>query len=185
MIPEAISLRMMPWCIRRCTSEKVSHHVGCPTMSSTNQSHRFSWKAERSALQIAVAVACLVPLIAGGYGMIHGFPRDVGAIGNKAISLDSHFRYLSGLLFAIGLCFAASIQRIETHGRRILILTALVVIGGIGRLISLIILGVPSESMLAALGMELIVTPLLALWQARIANRSAARVGTARAELLQ
>lgn len=147
-------------------------------MKRTNQSLGLSWKAERTALQAAVAVACLVPLIAGGSGMIGGVPPDGDAIDNPAIALDSHFRYLSGLLFAIGLGFAVSIPRIETHGSRILLFTTLVVIGGIGRLIGLIIVGVPSWAMLAALGMELIVTPLLALWQTRLANRSPPRAAT-------
>ena len=141
-------------------------------MNSIHRPHRLSWTTERRALQLVVAAACLVPLLAGGYGMIGGISLDGGAIGRADTALDSHFRYLSGLLFAIGLAFAASIHRIETHGRHILLLTSLVVIGGIGRLLGLVIMGVPSRAMVAALAMELIVTPLLALWQFRIAKRS-------------
>ena len=44
------------------------------------------------------------------------------------------------------------------------------VLGGLGRLVGLWLTGVPSLTMLAALGMELGVTPLLCLWQTRIAN---------------
>lgn len=139
-------------------------------MNPIHQRHGLSWTTERRALQIVVAVACLVPLLAGGYGMIGGITLD-GASGIADTALDSHFRYLSGLLFAIGLAFAASIHRIETHGRRILLLTALVVIGGIGRLLGVMLIGIPSRAMVAALAMELIVTPLLALWQVRIAKR--------------
>jgi hypothetical protein len=78
--------------------------------------------------------------------------------------LESHFRYLSGLLLAIGLGFAS----IELHGDRFRMLTGIVVVGGMGRLISLLMLGPASPAMTAALVMELIVTPALAIWQHRV-----------------
>jgi hypothetical protein len=131
---------------------------------------RLWWRTERRILQAVMALACLVPLVAGGSGMIRGLPTDGGGMGITAIAWDSHYRYLSGLLFAIGVFFAVSIARIETHGRRIRLLATLVVIGGIGRLIGVIFVGMPSFAMVAALGMELVVTPLLALWQARVSR---------------
>jgi hypothetical protein len=48
----------------------------------------------------------------------------------------------------------------------------IVVTGGLGRLLSLLVRGVPDRPMLAALVMELAVTPALALWQSRIARRT-------------
>jgi hypothetical protein len=51
----------------------------------------------RRALQIAVALCSLVPITAGGAGMLLG-PALVASIGTH--DLDSHFRYLSGLLLA-------------------------------------------------------------------------------------
>ena len=47
-------------------------------------------------------------------------------------------------------------------------LAGIVVLGGVGRLVSLLSIGSPSPAMLAALVMELIVTPGLALWQYRV-----------------
>ena len=122
---------------------------------------------ERTALQVAVSAACLVPLAAGGAGMLSG-PAMIG--GEGALALDSHFRYLSGLLFGIGLGFLSTVPAIEAHGPRFRLLTVIVVAGGIGRLISVATLGVPQDAMAAALVMELIVTPALALWQSRIAR---------------
>ena len=68
----------------------------------------------KRALQITVAVASLVPISAGAAGMLLG-PRLVGAAIVGPPDLDSHFRYLSGLLLAIGLGYASTIPRIETH----------------------------------------------------------------------
>jgi len=124
---------------------------------------------EKHALQVAVTIACLVPIGAGGAGVLLG-PRMLGSGIVAATDLDSHFRYLSGLLLAIGLGYASTIPRIEMHGDRFRLLTCIVVVGGVGRLLSLLAIGAPSPVMLAALAMELLVTPGLALWQHRIAR---------------
>ncbi len=85
-------------------------------------------------------------------------------------SLDSHYRYLSGLLLGLGLAFWTMIPRIERHGAGVRLLTVIVVIGGVGRLFGALLHGVPAGPMGYALVMELIVTPLICLWQARIAS---------------
>ena len=124
---------------------------------------------EKRALQVMVAIGSLVPIGAGIAGVIFG-PRmlDSGLIGSA--DLDSHFRYLSGLLLAIGIGFASTVPAIETHRSRFRLLTGIVVIGGLGRLLSLLSIGPPSRAMTAALVMELVVTPALALWQGRVAR---------------
>ncbi|GAB2178289.1 DUF4345 domain-containing protein [Dongia sp. agr-C8] len=124
-------------------------------------------------LQSAVAVCCLVPIAAGGAGLALG-PALVGDAG-EGRDLDSHFRYLCGLLLGIGLGYAASVPGIERKRLQFTLLSTLVVIGGVGRLLSLFAKGAPSPVMLAALAMELIVTPLLTLWQWRVARRAGGR----------
>lgn len=125
---------------------------------------------ERRALQVAVAIGCLVPITAGLAGAILG-PGLLGGAGG--IDADSHFRYLSGLLLGIGLAYGASVRGIERHRGRFLLLTLIVVAGGLGRLISVAALGLPPVSMSAALTMELLVTPALAYWQLRVARIAA------------
>jgi hypothetical protein len=123
---------------------------------------------ERRVLQIAVAIGSLVPICAGAAGVMLG-PAMVGAPAVPA-GADSHYRYLSGLLLAIGIAFVTTIPGIERHTARFRVLTGIVVLGGVGRLLSLLLRGAPDTPMLAALAMELVVTPGLALWQARIAR---------------
>ncbi len=123
---------------------------------------------EKRALQIAVATVCLVPISAGAAGVLLG--PAILASGGAATDLDSHVRYLSGLLLAIGLGFASTIPRIEVHGCRFRLLMYLVLVGGVGRLWSLLLVGGPSAVMLVALALELLVTPGLALWQVRVAR---------------
>lgn len=122
-------------------------------------------------LQIAVALGGLVPVSAGLAGVMLG-PRmvDASIVGlHDSMALDSHYRYLSGLLLGIGLAFWSLIPGIVDQGRAFRLLTALVVLGGIGRLLGVALQGVPPPSMLFGLTMELVVTPLLCLWQARLA----------------
>jgi hypothetical protein len=123
---------------------------------------------ERKLLQQAVGVLALVPVSAGLFGVIFG---PEGLLGDRvSVSADSHFRYLSGLLLGLGLCFWSTIPAIETKTGRFRLLTLLVVVGGLGRLIGLGVTGVPSLFMLGGLALELLVTPAVCLWQTRIAS---------------
>jgi uncharacterized protein DUF4345 len=123
---------------------------------------------ERRLLQAAVALLALIPIGAGLSGIWLG-PAMV-RVADAGVTADSQFRYLSGLLLAIGLCFWRMVPIIERAGPAARLLTLVVFIGGIGRLVSLIALGVPSLAMLGGLAMELVVTPLLCFWQMRIAR---------------
>jgi len=127
-------------------------------------------ESEKRLLQACVALACLVPLMAGGSGVIESAGGIKGVRAPLPIDLDSHFRYLSGLLLGLGFAFAICIPNIE---RKCLLFRALglvVVVGGLSRLLSLVEAGTPSTGHQFGLAMELVTVPLLVLWQARIAR---------------
>jgi hypothetical protein len=130
---------------------------------------------ERQALQRVVAVVALVPVLSGLYGVLFGL-NGMGGRGLVDVSADSHFRYLSGLHLGIGILFWTCVPGIETKTTLFRFLTLVVVLGGLGRLLGLALTGLPSLIMLAALAVELAVTPLLCLWQARVAARYAEAV---------
>ena len=122
---------------------------------------------ERRLLQRAIAIFAIVPVAGGLYGVLFG-ARLTGDI--VSVSGDSHYRYLSGLLLGIGLLFWSAIPAVETKRGRVQLLTLVVVLGGLGRLCGLLLTGLPSLPMLGALAMELVVTPLVCLWQVRVAR---------------
>jgi hypothetical protein len=124
----------------------------------------------KRALQIAVAAGGVVPVAAGLAGIVLG-PSLAGDSG-ASTDLDSHFRYLSGLLLGIGLAFWSTIPGIEAKGALFRLLTAIVFAGGLGRLYGVLIHGWPGNPMIFGLGMELVITPLLCLWQAQLAAAS-------------
>ena len=131
---------------------------------------------ERGYLQKTVAVLALVPVSAGLFGVLFG-PALTGD--RVSVSADSHFRYLSGLLLGIGLLFWSTTPAIEEKTGRFRLLTLVVFIGGLARLLGLVLTGVPSLYMLASLALELVITPILALWQTRVANAYAETAGIA------
>ena len=125
---------------------------------------------EKRLLQVVVALACLVPLSVGGQSVLHG-PGGIGPLRAVPVDLDSHFRYISGIFFGVGVAFVTCIPAIERKGARFRLLGALVVAGGCARLVSLLAVGVPSRGHVLGLGMELGVVPLLIWWQWRIERR--------------
>jgi hypothetical protein len=124
---------------------------------------------EKRALQLAILAGGFVPVLAGGAGVLAGLGMIPHAAGDA--SLDSHFRYLSGLLLAIGVAFWSAVPDIERQGSRVRLLTAIVVTGGLARALG-VLHEAPGGAMRLALVMELGVTPLICLWQARIAGRT-------------
>lgn len=126
--------------------------------------------AEKRLLQAVMALTLLLPLSAAVLGVTRG-PEWLGHVPIVPTDLDSHFRYISGLFLAMLLLFASCIPGVERKTGRIRLLGAMVVTGGVARLASLILVGTPSTGHLIGLGIELVETPLILLWQARIARR--------------
>lgn len=125
---------------------------------------------ERRLLQGIVAIACLLPLVVGGQGILHG-PAPFGHLAHVPPDLDSHFRYISGIFFATGLGFLSCVPRIERTGARFRLLGLLIVVGGLARGGSLLAVGAPSTGHLLGLVMETVNVPLLMLWQWSFARR--------------
>lgn len=123
---------------------------------------------EKRLLQATIAVASLVPILAGLAGIVGG-PFLFGAI-NYSTDTISHTAYLSGLLLGIGLMFVASIRHVERHQGRFVVLGIIVFIGGLARLYAGLLTGFGSWPHQAALVMELVVTPAIVIWQGRVAR---------------
>ena len=117
-------------------------------------------------LQIAVAIAGLVPVLAGLTGAADPALLNLAADAPSA----THAAYLSGLLLGIGLGFWSLIPRIERQARVFTLLTAIVMLGGLARLVLAVRLGTWTPWVIAPLAMELLVTPALCLWQRRLAS---------------
>jgi Domain of unknown function (DUF4345) len=122
---------------------------------------------EKRLLQIVVALAACVPVLAGAAGMMQGAAMAGDAFVGAA---DSQFRYLSGLLVGVGVAYWLVVPRIEREGPRLFLLTLMVVIGGFSRAAGMLIVGPAGAISYAAIVMELIVAPAVYLWQMRLAR---------------
>src|ERR1700728_2226178 len=128
---------------------------------------------ERKLLQIAFALAGLVLIVFGLAGVFFG--ADFADLSGNVV-MDSYFRFLKGMLLAIGLIYWSAIPVIERRGERISLVTFILVLGAVPRLIAVIGHGVPTIGILISLAGELIVAPLLWLWHQHVtgvAQRSA------------
>lgn len=129
---------------------------------------------ERRMLQAALALACLSPFYFGLRGMLEGPAMLLGVDpGDSAPDLMSHYRYLSGLFFGLGLILASCVPRIERRTTRLRWTAGAVIAGGLARLGGLAMGDAPSLAHHIALAAELGLTPALVLWQARVARRFA------------
>lgn len=123
---------------------------------------------QKLALQVAVAIAGLVPVSAGALGALRPELLDLAGPPHAL----THLGYLSGLLLGIGLCFWSLVPTIERQSRAFSLLAAIVVVGGLARGLLALRLGTSGLSVLLPLAMELGVTPLLWAWQRRVARSS-------------
>lgn len=87
-------------------------------------------------------------------------------------SLDNQLCYLAGVYAgAVTFNLWYAIPRVQTRGLCVAIAAGAVFCGGIGRLVSMASVGNPRDpTMLGGLVLELGVTPLLVLWQRRLAR---------------
>lgn len=130
--------------------------------------------SERRLLQAAVALGSLSPLVFGLEGVILGPAMLIGVEpGESPADLVSHYRYLSGLFLGLGLMLLSCVPRIEARTARLRWAVGAIVLGGAGRLIGILVGDAPSAAHLVGLGAELLLTPALVLWQARVARRCA------------
>lgn len=130
-------------------------------------------QAEKRCLQAIVALLAAVPVLAGLEGMLTG-PGFLRAQAPWPVDLDSHLRFLSGVFVAVGIAWYSCIPDIERKTERFRLLAALTFCGGLGRFASLLAAGPPTTGHRYGLVAELLIVPVLVLWQARVAKTSSA-----------
>ncbi len=124
----------------------------------------------RRALQVTVGILALIPVCTGLAGILIG-PAFLHVAKPWPADLDSHFRFLSGVFLCVGLLFYSTIPAIEKRTALFRACCAITFTGGLARLLSFGLAGPPSTGHLLGLVMELVIVPLLAVWQSRIAAK--------------
>ncbi len=130
-------------------------------------------------LQIALIILGLVPLITGVLGMMglsDPIYQGIGVPPNAL--LDSNLRFFAGLWFGLGCAVMWLVPRVESKTAVYRVLWGMIFVGGIGRLLSILYIGLPAAPFTAPFlgftALEIIGSPLFILWQRRVAQQALA-----------
>ncbi|CAF2476462.1 unnamed protein product [Rotaria sp. Silwood2] len=122
-------------------------------------------------LQVVIGLIAIIPIFVGLDGIFRG-PNMLAAGFNYPISVDSHFRYLSGIPVAMGILLLHSLPNIDQDASELHRVSLFIFIGGLGRLWGLITVSFEVSTMVAILT-ELFLFPCLCLWQHQVQKNSA------------
>ena len=126
----------------------------------------------RRSLQIVTALLGIVPFATGIIGLfglddplyaVMGLPRNA--------LLDSNLRFLSGVWLGVGLAVFWIVRDIERQTVLFRVLWGMIFLGGVGRALSMIFVGMPPLPFVGFTVLELVGAPLFVLWQSRVAQR--------------
>lgn len=125
----------------------------------------------KRGLQMATAVLGVVPVITGIVTMLGlSDPIYVDAGLPRHALLDSNLRFFGGVWLGLGLAVFWMIPRIDSETTLFRALWGMIFLGGVGRLLSILIIGMPPIPFVAFTVLELIGAPLFVYWQARLAK---------------
>lgn len=125
----------------------------------------------RRALQVTTAVLGAVPVITGVVGMMGlGDPLYAGLNLPTDATLDSNMRFFGGVWLGLGLCVWWLVPRIATQTALFRAAWLMIALGGVGRLLSIALVGLPLTPFVAFTALEMIGAPLFIWWQHRVAQ---------------
>jgi predicted membrane channel-forming protein YqfA (hemolysin III family) len=125
----------------------------------------------KSRLQLASALLGAIPIMTGIIGMF-GISDPLYASAGLPPSplLDSNLRFFSGVWLGLGVAMYWIIPTIEKQTLLFRALWGMIFIGGIGRLISMLMVGLPPAPFIGFTALEIVGAPLLVLWQSRVSR---------------
>ncbi|MFE9749878.1 DUF4345 domain-containing protein [Saccharothrix saharensis] len=103
----------------------------------------------------------LLEVVLGPSVLLPGSPRPEP-------TLDSNYRFFAVMWLAIGVALLSVAPRVREATTLLRFVSAAVFVGGLARIVSWWAVGQPHPLMLVLLGVELIVPPVLVVWQRRL-----------------
>ena len=122
-------------------------------------------------LQIVMALLGILPVATGLLGMMGvQDPVYVAAGVPPMVLLDTNLRFYSGVWVGLGLALWWLIPTIERQTVLFRVLWGMIFIGGIGRLLSMIMLEWPPVPFVGFTAIEIVGAPLFIWWQSHVAR---------------
>jgi hypothetical protein len=122
-------------------------------------------------LQIATALLGAVPVLTGLIGML-GLSDPLYATLNlpRDATLDSNMRFFGGVWLGLGLSVWWLVPRIASETALFRAVWLMIFLGGVGRLVSLLVIGLPMLPFVGFTVLEIVGAPLFAWWQRAVQN---------------
>jgi len=122
-------------------------------------------------LQITTALLALIPIATGILTMLGiNDPLYASASLPKSPLLDSNLRFFGGIWLGLGLAMLWLIPSIERQSILFRFVWGAICRGGLGRLLSMVVLGSPPLPFVGFTVLEFIGAPLFIYWQQRVAH---------------
>jgi hypothetical protein len=126
---------------------------------------------EQDLLQICTGLLALIPIATGIVtllGVKDPLYRPLAL--PEAPVLDSNLRFFGGIWLGIGLAMLWLVPSIERQGTLFRALWVAVFLGGVGRVLSWMLIGTPPKPYVGFILLELVGAPLFIYWQHRVAQ---------------
>ncbi|MCP1914827.1 uncharacterized protein YjeT (DUF2065 family) [Bradyrhizobium sp. USDA 4516] len=125
----------------------------------------------RRPLQVATALLALVPILTGIITMLGVSDPLYASAGVPALPvLDSNLRFFGGVWLGLGLALLWLVPRIESESVLFRVVWGGIFLGGIGRLLSMLMVGLPPLPFVGFTALEVIGAPLFVYWQHLVAK---------------
>ncbi len=123
----------------------------------------------RKMLQVFLSILGLVPTITGILTMM-GIYDPLFSNVNLPHSplLDSELRFLGGVWLGLGLTVLFTVRNIEQHFPLYRVLWLMIFLGGIGRLLSIIFIGLPPIPFIGFTALEVLGAPIFIYWHWKV-----------------
>jgi predicted membrane channel-forming protein YqfA (hemolysin III family) len=127
----------------------------------------------KKALQITSGLLGAIPVLTGiitMFGISDPIYAGAGIPANAL--LDSNLRFFGGIWFVLGLALYYVIPRIEHETLVFRIIWGMIFVGGIGRLLSIVLVGLPPVPFIGFTVLEIVGAPLFIAWQSRVSHEA-------------
>ncbi|MBK7448878.1 MAG: DUF4345 domain-containing protein [Anaerolineales bacterium] len=119
----------------------------------------------RKLLQSFLVVLGLIPVLTGVLTMLGIHDPILSSLNLPASALlDSELRCFGGLWLGLGLTVLATVRNLERHFELYRVLWLMIFLGGVGRLLSIFVIGLPPVPFIAFTMLEIIGAPLFLYW---------------------
>lgn len=89
----------------------------------------------------------------------------------RSALLDSDLRFLGGVWLVVGVTVLVTIRSLEKHFALYKVLWAMIFVGGIGRLLSMFIIGLPPAPFIGFTILEIVGAPIFLYWHYHVAKQ--------------